>query len=145
MFDTAAYSDHQPHRPLACCSGELRSTLVMSKALCASRITLPLHCPDSFLFRHDQRGGRQLRLAADQKSCLAPALMFCRFRQPQHTGVVPWRWSVILFSALNSAQGGWDGKRDFRQEAKLLLESIQNCIIKTIERNERVKWLGSHF
>lgn len=62
--------------------------------------------PNSFLFRHDQRGGRQLRLAADQKSCLAPALVFCRFRRPWRTGVVQWRRSVILVSGLDSAQGG---------------------------------------
>lgn len=79
---------------------ELGRRAAASKALCASRIT-----PDSFLFRHDQRGGRQLRLAADQKSCLAPALVFCRFRRPRRTSDVSWQRSVILFSGLDSAQG----------------------------------------
>lgn len=59
---------------------ELGRQAAASKALCAFRITL-----DSFLFIHDQRGSRQLRLAADQKNCVVPALVFCRFRQaPAH-------------------------------------------------------------
>lgn len=81
-------------------------TAALGRRAAASKSSLCLQDhPNSFLFRHDQKGGRQLRLAADQRGCLAPALVFCRFRRPRHTSAVRWRQSVILFSGLGSAQG----------------------------------------
>lgn len=62
---------------------ELSRRAAQSEAFCASRIT-----SDSFLFRHDQRGGRQLRLVADQRAASRQRSCFVGLGNPSRRSVV---------------------------------------------------------